>query len=171
VGSLDMPLDQLLAYLARAAADPAAAFSVPLSNGRGYDLGRSSDGAVVGITDAITLPPLAGAPRGLAGEIRILSAIAEHAATAVQDGYTSDSAICLELPDGRLLLAPLHGVEGAQGLKIEGLSVVSARWVGRPARLQLNLLAVTDADATDPDTPSTLARVEVTFQPFRTPTS
>jgi hypothetical protein len=100
----------------------------------------------------------------MAGEIRILSAIAEHTATAVHDGYTSDSAICLELPDGRLLLAPVHGVEGAEGLKIEGLSVVSARWVGSPAQLQINLLVVTDADATDPNTPSTLARVEVTLE-------
>ena len=46
----------------------------------------------------------------------------------------------------------------------EGLSVVSARWVGRPARLQINLLAVTDADAKDPNTPSTLARVEITLE-------
>jgi hypothetical protein len=170
-GSVDVPLDDFLAYLARAAAEPATPFSVPLSYRRTYDLGRTSDGEPVGITDAITLPPLAGAPPGMAGEIRVLSAIAERSAAAEHDGRTSDAAMCLQLPDGRILVAPLRGVEGAERLKIEGLSVVSARWVGRPARLQLNLLAVTDADAKDPSTPSTLARVEVTFQPFGAPPS
>jgi hypothetical protein len=164
VGSVDVPLGPFLDYLARAAAGPETDFAVPVSNRRSYDLGRAADGEQIGITDAITLPPLAGAPRRMAGEIRVLSAIAEHTRNATRDGYTSDSAICLELPDGRLLLAPIGGVDGAEGLKIEGLSVVSARWVGRPARLQINLLAVTDADAKDPNTPSTLARVEITLE-------
>jgi hypothetical protein len=164
VGSADVRLDSFLDYLARAAADPAAGFSATLSNRRVYDLGRASDGERIGITDAITIPPLAGAPRGMAGEIRVCSAIAEHTASAERDGYTSDSSLCIELPDGRLLIAPLGGVEGVEGLKIEGLSVVSARWLGRPAQLEVKLLAVTDADAKDPNTPSTLARVEVTFR-------
>jgi hypothetical protein len=165
VGSVDVPLASFLAYLVRAAADPKAPFTSPLSNRRTYDLGRSADGEIVGITDAITLPAMPGAPRGLSGEIHVLSAIVEHTADAVHDGYTSDAAIALELPSGRLLVAPLTGVVGVESLKIEGLSVVSARWVGRPAQLHVNILAVTDSDAKDPDTPSTLARVEVTFQP------
>lgn len=164
VGSVDVALEGVIAYLARAAADPAARFSVAMTNRRVYELGRASDGEPIGITDAISLPPLARAPRAMAGEIRVLSAIAEHTASATRDGHTSDSSLCLELPDGRLLIAPVHGVAGAESLKIEGLSVVSAKWVGRPVRLQINLLAVTDADATDPSTPSTLARIEVTLR-------
>jgi hypothetical protein len=164
VGSVDVALDGVLAYLARAAADSAARFSVPMTNRRAYELGRSADGEPIGITDAISLPPLARAPRAMAGEIRVLSAIAEHAESATRDGHTSDSSLCLELPDGRLFIAPVHGVAGAESLKIEGLSVVSAKWVGRPAQLQINLLAVTDADATDPSTPSTLARIELTLR-------
>jgi hypothetical protein len=164
VGSVDLLLEPFLLYLTRAAVDSSVAFTVPVSNRRAYDLGRASDGEVIGITDAITIPPLAGAPRSMAGEIRVISAIAEHTASAQHDGFTSDSAICLELPDGRFFLAPLVGVEGAERLKIEGLSVVSVQWFGRPAQLQLKLLVVTDADAKDPNTPSTLARVEVTLQ-------
>jgi len=165
VGSVDLPLEPFLDYLARASADSAASFGVPITRRCSYDLGRTSDGNWIGITDAITLPPLAGAPPGMEGEIRVFSAIAEHTATAIADGYTSDSSICLELPDGRLLIAPATGVANAASLKIEGLSVVTARWIGRPAQLEINLVAVTDADSPDPGTPSTLARVEVTFRP------
>jgi hypothetical protein len=91
--------------------------------------------------------------------------IAEHAATATSDGHTSDSGIAINLPNGRLLVAPIAGAPGVEGLKIEGLTVVSARWVGRPAQLQIFLLGVTDSDATNPDEPSTLARIEITFTP------
>jgi hypothetical protein len=64
-----------------------------------------------------------------------------------------------------LLLAPLGGIDGAGTLKVEGPSIVSARWGGRPAKLHVNLLAVTDAEAKDPNIPSTLARIDVTYQP------
>lgn len=166
VGSIDVKLDAVLAYLARAAVDPDTPFDVPVVGRRTYDLGTADDGATIGITDAIALPRLNGAPKRLAGELHIVSAIAEHAKSAVNDGHTSDSTIGIELPDGRLLIAPALGIEGAEGLKIEGLSVVSARWLGRPAQLHVNLVAVTDSDAIDPDTPSTLARVELTFRPW-----
>jgi hypothetical protein len=165
VGSVDVRLEAFLAYLAAASRTPEAPFAVTLSGRMTYDLGRATDGAPFGVTDAITLSPLPGAPRGLAGEIHLLSVIVEHTATAVHDGFTSDSSVALALPDGRLLLAPLGGIDGAGTLKVEGLSIVSARWAGRPAQLHINLLAVTDADAKDPNTPSTLARIEVTYQP------
>ena len=166
-GSVDVPFAGFLAYLHRAATDRAAPFALALERARIYDLGRAADGEIVGITDAITLPPLPHAPRGLAGEIQMFSVIAEHTATATGDGYTSDSGIALQLPDGRLLVASVTGPAGVEGLKIEGLTIVSARWVGRPAQLQVNLLGVTDSDATQLDEPSTLARIEVTFSPRR----
>ena len=164
-GSIDVPFAGFLAYLLRAARDRAAPFALPVERARVYDLGRAPDGEIVGITDAIALPKLPRAPRGLAGEIQLLSVIAEHASTATSDGYTSDSGIAISLPNGRLLDAPILGAPGVEGLKIEGLTVVSARWVGRPVQLQILLLGVTDSDATSPDEPSTLARIEVTFTP------
>jgi hypothetical protein len=76
-------------------------------------------------------------------------------------------ASAIELPDGRVFVSALAGSSGVDALKIEGLTVVSAQWVGRPAQLQVNLPGVTDADATDAAVPSTLARIEVTLTPAR----
>lgn len=165
VGSVDVPLDAMLGYLANAEKDPNLPFPVRFQRPTAYDLGRAEDGETIGITDAITLPPLPGAPRGMRGEIRLMSVVVEHTKSAVHDGYTSDAGILLELPDGRLVMAPFGGIEGAGSLKVEGLSIVSARWIGRTPQLEINLVAVTDSDPKDIETPSTLAKVEVVFRP------
>lgn len=165
VGSVDVPLDALLGYLVLAERDPKTEFAVRFQRRTAYDLGRAEDGETIGITDAITLSPLPGAPRGMRGEIRLMSVVVEHTKSAVHDGYTSDAGILLELPDGRLLMAPFGGIEGAGSLKVEGLSIVSARWIGRSPQLEINLVAVTDSDPKDLETPSTLAKVEVVFRP------
>lgn len=161
VGSVDVPLESFLSYLQRASIDPKATFTARFERRMGYDLGRSADGELIGITDAITIPRLPGAPPGMRGEIHLMSAVVEHTKSAAHDGYTSDAGILIELPDGRLFMAPFTGIEGADRLKVEGLSIVSARWVGRTPQLELNLVAVTDSDVKDLDTPSTLAKVEV----------
>ncbi len=165
VGSVDVPLDALLGYLVRAEKDPTAPFTVRFQRRTAYDLGRTDDGELIGITDAITLPPLPGAPRGMRGEIRLMSVVVEHTKSAVHDGYTSEAGIVLELPDGRLVMAPFGGIEGAGSLKVEGLSIVSARWIGRTPQLEINLVAVTDSDPKDLETPSTLAKVEIVYRP------
>lgn len=165
VGSVDVALEAFLSYLQRAAASPAAPFTARLERRTAYDLGRSADGETIGITDAITIAPLPGAPRGMRGEIHVLSVVVEQTKSAASDGRTSDAGIVLELPNGRLVMAPFGGIEGASSLKVEGLSIVSARWVGRTPQLEINIVAVTDSDAKDLDTPSTLAKVEVVFRP------
>lgn len=165
VGSVDIRLDTLLGYLLKASKDPKTSFTSRIERRVSYDLGRAEDGETIGITDAITIPPLVGAPRGMRGEIHAMSVVVEHTKSAVNDGYTSDAGIVLELPNGRLVMAPFSGIEGAGSLKVEGLSIVSARWVGSTPQLEINFVAVTDSDAKDIDTPSTLAKVEVVFRP------
>ncbi|MBK6315071.1 MAG: hypothetical protein IPF53_12335 [Blastocatellia bacterium] len=165
VGSVDIRLDALLGYLVKASKDPKEPFTPRFERRVSYDLGLAEDGETIGITDAITIPPLPGAPRGMRGEIHAMSVVVEHTKSAVNDGYTSDAGIVLELPDGRLVMAPFRGIEGAGSLKVEGLSIVSARWVGRTPQLEINFVAVTDSDSKDIETPSTLAKVEVVFRP------
>ncbi|MBK6426641.1 MAG: hypothetical protein IPF82_10745 [Blastocatellia bacterium] len=164
VGSVDIRLDALLGYLVKASKDPKEPFTPRFERRVSYDLGLAEDGETIGITDAITIP-LPGAPRGMRGEIHAMSVVVEHTKSAVNDGYTSDAGIVLELPDGRLVMAPFRGIEGAGSLKVEGLSIVSARWVGRTPQLEINFVAVTDSDSKDIETPSTLAKVEVVFRP------
>jgi hypothetical protein len=164
-GSVDLPVAPFLQYLARAVKDPTAPFDTPFENPRRYRLGTTSDGFHVSITDAVTIGPLAGAPAHLRGEMRLLSAVAEHAASTIDDGASSDASIVLELPDGRCVIAPLTGVDRAGSLKIEGISATKAEWKGSPARLHVELLGVVDADTTDPRVPSQLARLEVVYTP------
>jgi hypothetical protein len=164
-GSVDVPLTSLFAYLRSAAKDPAAPFTSAFANPKRYKLGTASDGAVMAITDAVTIGPLPGAPRRARGEIRILSAVVEHTPNAIDDGFTSDASLALELPDGQVLITPLTGVEDASSLKIEGLAVIKAEWKGSPARLHVEIAGVADADATDPNTPSKIGILELTYQP------
>jgi hypothetical protein len=164
-GSVDIPLTSLFAYIQRAAKDPTASFTAPFANPKRYKLGMASDGAVMAITDAVTLGSLPGAPRRARGEFRILSTVVEHTPNAIADGFTSDASLALELPDGQILMTPLTGVQDASSLKIEGLSVIKAEWTDSPARLRIQVAGVADADATDVNTPSKIGILELTYQP------
>jgi len=164
-GSVDVNLGALLDYALRAKKDAAATFDAKVDNPRRYKLGASADGFPLAITDAAAVRVLHGAPRGSRGEMRILSSVVEHIASAVDDGFTSDASLALELPDGRVLVAPIKGVPNASALKIEGISVTSAEWTGSPARLSVHLVGVVDPDATDPSVPSSLATLELVYTP------
>jgi hypothetical protein len=164
-GSVDVALSSLLDYALRAQKDSAAAFTAPLSNPRRYTLGASADGFPLSITDVATVPALRGAPREARGDIRILSAVIEHLASTMDDGFTSDASLVLELPDGRSLVAPIAGIDKASALKIEGISVTHAEWTSTPARLRVELVGVVDPDSTDPSVPSSLATLELVYAP------
>lgn len=156
VASVDLPLEPFLAYLAAARRSPDARFDVPFLRFRRYDLGATREGSPIAITDA-TMARLPGAR-----ELVLYSAIAEDTGDVTRDGTVSATTVGVELPAGRLLLAPLLQGGKATSMKVEGLAVRSVDVRGSTTRVQL--LGVVDPDATDPATPSTLVEIELTLQ-------
>jgi hypothetical protein len=129
-GSVDVPMDELVA----AVLGQADAEAVPVEVPRSYALG-DVDGIGLEVTDAIALPD---------GRV-LLSAAAEDSPNAVDDGPVVATALALLDGAEVLAVAPVPEV-GGHVHKIEGLAL-RAR-----AAHEVRLLAVVDDD--DPDTPS-----------------
>jgi hypothetical protein len=159
--SVDVSTADLWSYLARASKDPSAPFAAAFTNACRYDLGATSSGSPVAITDATTLPP--GLP-GVAGPAILLSAVAEETVDATEDGATSGTILGLLAADGTLLLAPLRDDKGPTGYKVEGIAVVGATPEGANG-FRARMLALIDPDATDPSVPSLVAEIELVYAP------
>lgn len=161
--SVDLGVESLLDYLARAKSNAEATFDAPVLNPTRYDLGRSAAGFTVSITDATVIPaPLAGAPATAAGEIVIVSAVAEETNDATLDGATSNTMIGVMPKAGSLLIAPLTHAGAAASLKVEGLAVREAAWVDR--ELRVRLAGITDPDATELATASVLVEIDLIYR-------
>jgi hypothetical protein len=129
-GSVDVPLDALVA----AVVESAGAAAVPVDQPRRYALGEV-EGVGLEVTDAIALPD---------GRV-LLSAAAEDSPNAVDDGPVVATALALVDGEEVLAVAPIPEVDGHVH-KIEGLALRG------PAGGEVRLLAVVDDD--DPGTPS-----------------
>ncbi|HVM20209.1 MAG TPA: hypothetical protein VM307_09640 [Egibacteraceae bacterium] len=130
--SVDVPLSALLAALA-GTADVARA---PVDAAMTYDLGEV-DGVPLSITDAAALPD---------GRV-VVSAAAEDAPNAVDDGPIVGSAIAVIDAGGVAGVAPLPPSSEGEAWKVEGLAVAGVGAHG------VDVLAVVDQD--DPERPST----------------
>lgn len=162
--SADVDVSALLEYLVRAKTSADASFGAAISNAIGYDLGTSRRGFPVSITDATVIRAgLPEAPPDAAGEILIVSAVAEETTDATIDGAISDTIIGLMSADGSMLMTPLMQDGAPASHKIEGLAVRDAQWSGPHDKreLRVRLAGITDPDATEVSTASLLLEIEL----------